>query len=189
MSAEETFAGGESWLNPCIETEDVDEFQLEVDLDDADDEEDDPSDSSRLRRLICGEDIEADGIQERRLGRDCTLGTAESGTPVRLSPIESGPVVCLRCGARDHRRRLLRELRIGAPFALSTIVPTALEHTPPMRKGAGLPSQGRRLLGFSDSRQGSARLAVRLQQEAERNEALKHAWQALGPYLRADGDG
>lgn len=86
-------------------------------------------------------------------------------------------MTCPRCGTRRHR--LFRELRIGAPFALSTIVPTALEHTPPMQPGAaGLPSQGRRLLGFSDSRQGSARLAVRLQQEAERNlvrSVLHHA--------------
>ena len=177
LSAEETSAGDK--LNPCIEAEDIDEFQLEVDPDDADDAEDDPPDSSRLRRLICGGDIEAEGIEERRLGQDRTLGTAEDGVPVRLSPIESGPVVCLRCGARNHRRRLLRELRIGAPFALSTIVPTALEHTPPMRKGVGLPSQGRRLLGFSDSRQGSARLAVRLQQEAERNRVRSVLYHAL----------
>ena len=181
LSAEKTFSGdtGELKLNPCIEAEDIDEFQLEVDLDDADDGEAEPSDPSRMHRLICGRDIEAENIEEQRLGPDRTLGTGGGGAPVRLSPIENGPTVCLRCGARDHRRRLLRELRIGAPFALSTIVPTALEHTPPMRRGAGLPSQGRRLLGFSDSRQGSARLAVRLQQEAERNRVRSILYHAL----------
>ena len=181
LSAEETFAGDtdETKLSPCIEAEDIDEFQLEVDLDDADDAEDDPSDPSRLRRLVCGGDIEAEGIEERRLGQDHTLGTGSGGTPVRLSPIESGSVVCLRCEARGPRRRLLMELRVGAPFALSTIVPTALEHAPPMQNGAGLPSRGRRLLGFSDSRQGSARLAVRLQQEAERNRVRSILYHAL----------
>ena len=181
LSAEEAFADdtGERKLNPCIEADDIDEFQLEVDPDDADDGEDQPSDPSRKHRLICGRDIEAEGIEEQHLGQDRTLGAGGGGVPVRLSPIENGPTVCLRCGARDHRRRLLRELRIGAPFALSTIVPTALEHTPPMRTGAGLPSQGRRLLGFSDSRQGSARLAVRLQQEAERNRVRSILYHAL----------
>ena len=181
LSAEEVFVGdtGEMKLNPCIEMEDIDEFQLEVDFDDADDGEDEPSDPSRMRRLICGRDIEAEGIEERLLGQDRTLGTREGEVPVRLSPIENGPTVCLRCGARNHRRRLLRELRIGAPFALSTIVPTALEHTPPLRNGEDLPSQGRRLLGFSDSRQGSARLAVRLQQEAERNRVRSILYHAL----------
>ena len=181
LSAEETFSGdtGTLKLNPCIEAEDIDEFQLEVDLDDTDEGEGEPSDPSRIYRLICGRDVEAENVEERRLGQDHTLGAEEGGTPVRLSPIESGRTACLRCGARDHRRRLLRELRIGAPFALSTIVPTALEHTPPMQKGAGLPSQGRRLLGFSDSRQGSARLAVRLQQEAERNRVRSILYHAL----------
>ena len=192
LSAEETFSGdtGESKLSPCIEAEDIDEFQLEVDLDDADEGEDEPADLFRTHRLICGRDIEAENIEERRLGRDHTLGMGEDGAPVRLSPIENGRTVCHRCGARDHRRRLLRELRIGAPFALSTIVPTALEHTPPRPKGAGLPSQGRRLLGFSDSRQGSARLAVRLQQEAERNRVRSILYHALAEERKVtDTDG
>ena len=181
LSAEETFSHGTGALelNPCIEAEDIDEFQLEVDLDDTDEQEDATVGPSRAYRLICARDIEAEDIEERCLGRDNTLGAEEGGTPVRLSPIENDRTVCLRCGATDHRRRLLRELRIGAPFALSTIVPIALEHTPPMRKGAGLPSQGRRLLGFSDSRQGSARLAVRLQQEAERNRVRSILYHAL----------
>ena len=181
LSAEETFAGdtGEMMLNPRIAPEDIDEFQLEADLDDANDAEEPPPDPFRLQRLICGGDIRADGIEEQRLDRDGILGTVEDGAPVRLSPIENGPAVCLRCGARDGRRRLFQELRIGAPFALSTIVPTALEHTPPMRKAADLPSQGKRLLGFSDSRQGSARLAVRLQQEAERNRVRSVLYHAL----------
>ena len=180
LSAEETFAGdtGEMKLNPCIAPEDIDEFQLEVDLDDPD-AEDGPPDPSRLSRLICGGDVDAEGIEERCLDRDGILGTAEDGASVRLSPIENGPAACLRCGARDGRRRLFRELRIGAPFALSTIVPTVLEHTPPMRKAADLPSRGKRLLGFSDSRQGSARLAVRLQQEAERNRVRSVLYHAL----------
>lgn len=48
-----------------------------------------------------------------------------------------------------------------------------------MRSGASLPNQGRRLLSFSDSRQGSARLAVRLQQEAERNRVRSVLYHAL----------
>ena len=186
LSAEETFAGdtGERKLNPRIDAEDIDEFQLEVDLDDADDGRDETSDLSRGRRLICGRGLDAEHIEECRLGRDHTLDAGEDGTPVRLSPIVSGPMTCLRCGARDHRHRLFRELRVGAPFSLSTIVPTALEHTPPMRRGANLPSQGRRLLGFSDSRQGSARLAVRLQQEAERNRVRSILYHALAAERR-----
>ena len=180
LSAEETFSGdtGEHRLIPHVEAEDIDEFQLEVDSDDDEDGGDDEAPaSSAIRRLICGGTLDAEDIETWRLAQDRTLHADGDGVPIHLSPLDAGSVTCPRCGTRRHR--LFRELRIGAPFALSTIVPTALEHTPPMRHGAaGLPSQGRRLLGFSDSRQGSARLAVRLQQEAERNRVrsiLHHA--------------
>ena len=48
-----------------------------------------------------------------------------------------------------------------------------------MAKGQDLPSYGRRILGFSDSRQGTARLAVRLQQDAERNRVRSVLYHAL----------
>ena len=179
LSAEETFSGetGEQKLTPYIEEAGVDEFQLEIDSDEDDEEE--PPTLSVIRRLICGPSSDEEQIEEWHLNQDQTLSKDSDGVPVRLSPIETGPMTCPCCGVRDNRRRLFRELRIGAPFALSTIVPTALEHTPPMRSGSNLPNQGRRLLGFSDSRQGSARLAVRLQQEAERNRVRSVLYHAL----------
>ena len=167
LSAEETFCGetGEQKLIPSLNEDDVDEFELDIDPD-IESEEDAPV-SNVGRRLICGDPDLVD-VDQWCLDETNTLSKDGDGVPVRLSPLDDGPLACLRCGAKDHRR-LFRELRTGAPFALSTIIPTALEHTPPMDAGAGLPSGGRRLLGFTDSRQGSARLAVRLQQEAERN--------------------
>ena len=186
LSAQETFSGdtGEQKLIPLLEEADVDEFQLEVDFDDGDGGDDEPSESSSVRRLICGHGLDAEHVEEWRIDQAQTLGKDGDGIPVRLSPLDTGPMICPRCGVRDSGRRLFRELRIGAPFALSTIVPTALEHTAPMRSMAGnpraeLPSQGKRLLGFSDSRQGSARLAVRLQQEAERNRVRSILYHAL----------
>ena len=81
----------------------------------------------------------------------------------------SGPLRCRRCGERESRVPLFWPLRMGAPFLLSTVTPTVLEHTPPAEQSNDVPCGGRRLLAFSDSRQGAARLAVRLQQESERN--------------------
>ncbi|MDE0001409.1 MAG: DEAD/DEAH box helicase [Rhodospirillaceae bacterium] len=180
LSAEEEFSGetGKQELKPYVEEADIDEFQLEIDIDD-DGEEVEPFASSVIRRLVCGRGFDAELIEEWRLKRDRTLSRDGDGILVRLSRLDTGPIACARCGIRDNQRHRFRELRIGAPFALSTIVPTALEHTPPMRSGASLPSQGKRLLGFSDSRQGSARLAVRLQQEAERNRVRSILYHAL----------
>ena len=182
LTARETFAGetGEQKLESCIETEEIDEFQLEIDPDDdSNDEAEDGSASIAIRRLVCGNSVSAEHIEDWYIAQDNSLRKEGEGAPLRLSPLATGPLTCPRCGAKEKQQRLFRELRIGAPFALSTIVPTALEHTPPMERGAELPSQGRRLLGFSDSRQGSACLAVRLQQEAERNRVRSILYHAL----------
>ena len=179
LSAQETFSGEtkEQKLKPYIEERDIDEFQLEIDPDDG--EEIELSPSSVTRRLICGYGFGEKQIEKWRLNQDQVLSKDSDGVPIDLSQLETGSITCPRCSTKDIRGRLFRELRIGAPFALSTIIPTVLEHTPPMHLRAGLPSQGRRVLGFSDSRQGSARLAVRLQQEAERNKVRSVLYHAL----------
>ena len=65
----------------------------------------------------------------------------------------------------------------GGPFYVAQAVPTVLEYTQDFQPDGGalasgpqtLPGRGRRLITFTDSRQGAARMAVRMQQEAERN--------------------
>ena len=172
LSAVEEFSGetGIQELKPYLEQTKIDEFQLEIDPDDEDIGEIEPTASMTARRLVCGGGSDLDQVDNWWLNSEGVLSKRRDGIAVRLSQLDTkAAIVCPRCGAADSRHRPFRELRIGAPFMLSTIIPTALEHTPPMHSGSDLPSQGRRLLGFSDSRQGSARMAVRLQQEAERN--------------------
>ena len=186
LLAKETFAGATNELKliPYVRAEKVDEFQLEVDREETDEEDREPSESSLGRRLICARSLDLGHSDQWWLKEDQTLSQNGEGTLVRLAPIEGLRMTCPRCGGRDARHPIFRELRTGAPFMLSTIVPTALEHTPPMPSAPGLPSQGRRLLGFSDSRQGSARLAVRLQQEAERNRVRSMLYHGLAAARR-----
>ncbi|MDF5474179.1 hypothetical protein P3695_27035, partial [Vibrio parahaemolyticus] len=65
---------------------------------------------------------------------------------------------------------------LGSPFYVANAVPTLLEYCPDIdvdkdtKLGPqSLPGRGRRLITFTDSRQGTARMAVRMQQEAERS--------------------
>ncbi len=78
---------------------------------------------------------------------------------------------CILCLRRETtRRQMLRGLRSGTPFSLSVAIPTLLEACPPMEgKQRNAPSDGRRLITFTDSRQGTARFAARSQAESERN--------------------
>ena len=71
---------------------------------------------------------------------------------------------------RERERALYRPIRVGAPFLLGVAIPTLLEAMPPLTGGQEpRPLDGRRLITFTDSRQGTARIAAKLQQESERD--------------------
>lgn len=159
----------------------VDEFELDIDIDEEDSVEQIGS-STVLPRLICSRYSKAIELEKWYVDRKGTRLKDDKGIEILLRPFgeEKG---CIQCDAK-YSNRLFQELRLGVPFALSTIVPTALSHTPPMNDTA-LPSKGRRILGFTDSRQGSARLAVRLQQDAERNRVRSVLYHALATARRS----
>jgi Lhr-like helicase len=70
------------------------------------------------------------------------------------------------CGGAGQAQ--VSPLRYGPAFFLGNALPLLLEALAPPIEKSGLPMGGRRAIGFSDSRQGAARLAAKLQQEAER---------------------
>ncbi|BDX20193.1 DEAD/DEAH box helicase [Halopseudomonas aestusnigri] len=106
--------------------------------------------------------------------------TSSSLSKVELSINDAEDLCCANpecqytgfAGGLPFRRAML-----GAPFYVSQAVPTVLEHCPDFETDGGanqhgsqsLPGRGRRLITFTDSRQGTARMAVRMQQEAERS--------------------
>ncbi|MER8975272.1 DEAD/DEAH box helicase [Mesorhizobium sp. M0800] len=83
-----------------------------------------------------------------------------------------GPRACPHCSPEGRKTsEIMRPLRFGAPFILGNAAPILLEGVEPAKTAEGerLPSAGRRLLSFTDSRQGTARMAAKLQMESERN--------------------
>jgi hypothetical protein len=78
---------------------------------------------------------------------------------------------CAGCGTLDSAEHDgFRPVRLGARFFLKLGIPAVLEQLPPAADAPRpKPAEGRRMLTFSDSRQGSARFAVDVQREAERN--------------------
>ncbi|NMU82099.1 hypothetical protein HKB16_04320, partial [Vibrio parahaemolyticus] len=82
---------------------------------------------------------------------------------------------CVECGFEGYRGSMpFRRAMLGSPFYVANTVPTLLEYCPDIDvdKDTKLgpqsrPGRGRRLITFTDSRQGTARMAVRMQQEAE----------------------
>ena len=163
-------------LRPRSAPVEVDEFRLEVDTpDDHADAEGAAEDATRTAaqpsqgRLITSIGANTDTVALRARTWEASLSSAGAFVSVAAPDPDTGRFRCRRCNEREARDPLFWPLRMGAPFLLSTVTPTVLEHSPSADRPSDVPFDGRRLLAFSDSRQGSARLAVRLQQESERN--------------------
>lgn len=105
------------------------------------------------------------------------LGSLLSKASIDIHHSEESGSRCVGCGNAGHRPAgFLRKAYLGAPFYVANAVPTVLEFCPePTKDDCGgndpvtLPARGRKLITFTDSRQGTARMAVRMQQEAERS--------------------
>ncbi|WP_420392105.1 DEAD/DEAH box helicase [Acuticoccus sp.] len=91
---------------------------------------------------------------------------------------------CPHCTPGGAKRPLLRPLRFGAPFLVGNAAPILLEGLRPADTAEPRPSDGRRLLSFTDSRQGTARFAAKLQMEAERNFVRSYVYHVVQDTLR-----
>lgn len=108
---------------------------------------------------------------DQKAGWRVADGPADGGLTLRCEE-HQGPRTCPHCSPAGRKGpELIRPLRFGAPFILGNAAPILLNGVEPAKAQAGekLPSEGRRLLSFTDSRQGTARMAAKLQIESERN--------------------
>lgn len=173
LSAAEIEKEGKSWLIPSEFNQDEDEFQQELDplTDEADAETENKKQSESMHqpRLITSSERATQlnwGLQPS--GRIDPFGN--QGIHINLRMPGDRGMQCAVCHEHDHTGWLFTPVRTGAPFLLSTAIPTLLDAMPPVaspeRPG---PLEGRRLISFTDSRQGTARFAAKLQQESERD--------------------
>ena len=97
---------------------------------------------------------------------------------IHLSKSMNESQQCCECGysGRGQYSKALRRGLLGAPFYTANEVPTVLEYCPDIEVDKeskigpnSVPGRGRRLITFTDSRQGTAKMSIRMQQEAERS--------------------
>jgi len=163
---------GRYMLSPISPGSGVDEFLLDIEID----EEEGATDAAELnRRLLSPLPATRSDYLEPGSSELCNTPTDSSIRVHMVLPdvSDSGGsgLRCVYCGTRERfPNQKFRFKKLGAPFFLGDVLPTLLEHCPP-GKGAEKqgPAEGRRLLTFTDSRQGTARIASRLQQDADRN--------------------
>lgn len=178
LSAQEVKKGHEYFLKAYSPNDGADEFQLDIDFDES--EETDVCEESRRLISSYGGDRK-DWVSENGLITES--GKTSPQSEVDLISPDDGRLWCACCGSKDSPKfSKFRLKKLGAPFFLGDILPTVLEHCPPgegsERSG---PAEGRRLLTFTDSRQGTARIAARLQQDTDRNYVRSLLYQQLSP--------
>ena len=174
---------GEVYLGACEEArghlvskpwdtiEDDDTDPDEEDLDNADGQ---MLPDATLRQLICSRAANKHTDAATRYNPKTGELAMEGEEGVELVPAGRDPrdnrLRCIACGSRESgQRALFWPMRAGAPFYLGVAIPALLAHAPPHRDGASKPFGGRQMITFSDTRQGTARFALRAQIEAQRN--------------------
>lgn len=81
---------------------------------------------------------------------------------------------CYFCDNQSLKKTVIRTARLGAPFYMGAAAPLLLEHCPAFEMDTdSKPAQGRRMITFTDSRQGTARITMKLRQDSERR-SLRH---------------
>lgn len=174
LALEEQLRPDGRYLTPRMTERDEDEFQQELDrLYDPDDDEAGDAEAAGHHRAFARLATAPNPEIEVRIQPDTGAILADGGTALGIL-LPGGPDGRLACTRCSRRERYLGEnfwpARVGAPFFLSVAIPCLLGHTPPMPGSAGSrPFGGRRVITFSDSRQGTARFAVKAQIDAERS--------------------
>ncbi|HEY5071764.1 MAG TPA: DEAD/DEAH box helicase [Caulobacteraceae bacterium] len=177
----------------------IDEFALDADADAPEVDEDEaapPPQPPADRKLIALKPLKGPGA--RSLCVEGATGLVHdregaAGVTTFFAYDRATPETCPACAARaGNGIDIIRPLRFGAPFILGNATPILLdgaehpgEAADPAHwvEGAPPPLRGRQLLSFTDSRQGTARLAAKLQTGSERNFARSVIYHAVQDVL------
>ena len=81
---------------------------------------------------------------------------------------------CYFCDSSSKYKNVIKTVNLGAPFYMSAAAPILLDHCAKHEDSPdSLPYYGRRMITFTDSRQGTARISMKLRQDSERR-SLRH---------------
>ncbi len=191
LTAIEVLRQSQDWLVPWEETFEEDEFTQGQDIAADDDEAAEENgqqapaslDEGHPRLLTRASQANALGylLPDGQLVQDARAGIAVHGI---MAEGDHDGLRCPVCRNRDRNGLLLsqfRPVRVGAPFLLDTAIPALLNYVKPFEPDGEIrPLDGRRLITFTDSRQGNARSAARLQQGAERDYVRSLLYHRIG---------
>ena len=177
-----------------------DEFSLqsEISVDDEIGSHDIPQLSTKTPLVVCSSDSAGDEYTLYEVDKKTASIEGDSENRISIG-VRDLDAVCSQksCGLTAHHGSSpFRRALLGGPFYVANAVPTVLEYCPDYQNEDGrpdygpqsLPGRGRRLITFTDSRQGTARMSVRMQQEAERSKLRGLVVEVLGHHQRGQSE-
>jgi ATP-dependent helicase YprA (DUF1998 family)/rubrerythrin len=155
------------------EMENLDEFSLIEEMSSENEEE--ASDEERIDNsnyqqiLLCGSDYDSKAAPEK-LGFDRSFIEKNDVSNVSTFAFIMHQNRCPCCEYSVKNGQFYRRTFLGAPFFIGNTMPILLDacSVDDSQPSSDIPYEGRKLITFSDSRQGTARIAVKIQQESER---------------------
>ncbi|MBX9753742.1 MAG: DEAD/DEAH box helicase [Pseudomonadaceae bacterium] len=174
-----------------------DEFSLQAEAPSEDEEGaiSDAQSTIKTPLILCSAGNNGTGYINVDFDKSAGTFSASSGESVRLG-LNDKDAICSSnsCGYKGFQGSFpFRRAMLGGPFYVANAVPTVLEYCQDYQDEdqkavhgpQSLPGRGRRLITFTDSRQGTARMAVRMQQEAERSRLRGLVVEILGWHQRS----
>ncbi|MDM7861922.1 DEAD/DEAH box helicase [Alteromonas sp. ASW11-36] len=181
LGAYDTNSMLQQWVNRQEDEFSLTEGERELDPDDAIDESGSDNDNTtRTSQPVVFSNNVSEAHNYHPTSFDKTGKMAFGDGDINLAANEEQLQECADCGhtGRGQNGRAFRRCLLGAPFYATNAVPTVLEYCPDFERDEkeknkegpnSLPGRGRRLITFTDSRQGTAKISVSMQQEAERS--------------------
>ena len=143
-----------------------DTFSLDDQGDDANDYHQLFGDSKPF--IIAGTEV-VDETYPVSLDRDAHLsGVGAETYDLNALAGADGGKCCPSCGSGTRARSFIRRLLPGAPFYIGNAMPTLLDLCREGESPESLPHRGQKLITFTDNRQGTAGISIKLQRNAER---------------------
>ena len=155
----------------------LDEFSLDIETSEEEQEEEDsfslnkvylsprPNDECTYPVCVNPEDLSLQGMSAETI-------------EVNLINSEDADSVCCACCGFERKPSPFRQSLLGTPFYISNTVPTLLEACQESENANECPARGRRLITFTDSRQGTARISTKIQQDSERDSIRGQVYKA-----------
>lgn len=149
-----------------IDREAIDEFSL--DYENAEESEPEIEIPESTDRLVIAPNVHPELTYSISIDKERRI-TSPGMETIDINALDPNNLCCARCEYSGFKSTFYRRSLLGTPFYISNTIPTLLDSCQEDEMANDRPNRGRKLITFTDSRQGTARISTKIQQDSERD--------------------